>query len=122
MKILFDRRIDEEFLLVVVINKLIIFCCSSINSDDKIHRQQEDFLNCLLMTTSPKRDSPMISAAATPVSDYPDLPLLCKYNEESSSMMSHLDENNENEAVLKIYFYKINYFYKLFRLHPWFLL
>jgi hypothetical protein len=54
------------------------------------------------MTTSPKRnpsESPAISAVATPVSDYPDLPLLCKYNDESSSMMSHLDENNENEAV-----------------------
>jgi hypothetical protein len=37
--------------------------------------------------------------ASTPVSDYPNLPLLFKYNDEHNAMISHVDENNENEAV-----------------------
>ena len=36
---------------------------------------------------------------ATSGSDQPNLPLLFKYNEEHNAMMSHLDENNENDAV-----------------------
>jgi hypothetical protein len=54
------------------------------------------------MSSSPKRnlsDSPAISAATTPVSEHPNLPLLYKVNDESNSMIAHVDENNENEAV-----------------------
>lgn len=36
---------------------------------------------------------------ATPGSDQPNLPLLFKYNEEHNATMSHLDENNENDAI-----------------------
>lgn len=36
---------------------------------------------------------------ATSTSDQPNLPLLFKYNEEHNATMSHLDENNENDAV-----------------------
>jgi hypothetical protein len=37
--------------------------------------------------------------ASTSVSDQPNLPLLFKYNEEYNAVASHVDENNENEAV-----------------------
>ncbi|CAF1146236.1 unnamed protein product [Rotaria sordida] len=37
--------------------------------------------------------------ASTSMSEYPDRPLLFKTDDETTSMISHVDENNENEAV-----------------------
>jgi hypothetical protein len=57
------------------------------------------------MSNSPTRSPSEISfeptaiPVSTPVLDHPNLPLLFKYNEEMNAMISHVDENNENEAV-----------------------
>lgn len=54
------------------------------------------------MSTSPiynQTDDTTNIQASTPVLDHPNLPLLFKYNEEHNAMISHLDENNENDAV-----------------------
>jgi hypothetical protein len=37
----------------------------------------------------------------TSISDKNDLPVLAKSNDRTSSMSSHVDENNENEAVCR---------------------
>ncbi|CAF4432254.1 unnamed protein product, partial [Adineta steineri] len=42
---------------------------------------------------------PTNASASTPFTEQPDLPLLYKAHDDTSSMISHLDENNENEAV-----------------------
>jgi proton-coupled amino acid transporter len=49
--------------------------------------QSENFSEKVAMQTS------------TPTVDQPNLPLLFKYNEEHNETMSHLDENNENDAI-----------------------
>jgi hypothetical protein len=57
------------------------------------------------MATSPTHSQADISYEATGIppstsgSDLPNLPLLFKYNEEHNAMITHLDENNENDAV-----------------------
>jgi hypothetical protein len=55
--------------------------------------QSENFSEKVAMQTS------------TPTVDQPNLPLLFKYNEEHNETMSHLDENNENDAVGKDFFF-----------------
>ncbi|CAF0809722.1 unnamed protein product [Adineta steineri] len=42
---------------------------------------------------------PNNASVSTPFTEQPDLPLLYKAHDDTSSMISHLDENNENEAV-----------------------
>jgi len=57
------------------------------------------------MSNPPSRSSSEIlsESSAVPLSttalEQPDLPLLYKAHDDTSSMISHLDENNENEAV-----------------------
>ncbi len=57
------------------------------------------------MSTSPTHSQSEVGfesstiPASTPVSDHPNLPLLFKYNDEHNAMISHVDENNENDAV-----------------------
>ncbi|CAF3334838.1 unnamed protein product [Rotaria socialis] len=43
-------------------------------------------------------ESPIIPAS-TPVGEYSDRPLLFKNDDDTNSMISHVDENNENEAI-----------------------
>lgn len=35
----------------------------------------------------------------TPAQEYPDRPLLVKLDPQTNQIISHVDENNENEAV-----------------------
>ncbi|CAF0994471.1 unnamed protein product [Rotaria sp. Silwood1] len=57
------------------------------------------------MSTSPTRSQsetfsePSAIPTSTSMSEYPDRPLLFKNDDDTSSMISHVDENNENEAV-----------------------
>lgn len=63
------------------------------------------------MSTTPVRspsenftDSPGIQAS-TPTGEYSDRPLLFKNDDDTSSMISHVDENNENEAVRNVFLF-----------------
>ena len=57
------------------------------------------------MSTPPSRSEsqtfPESSAipASTPLLEHPDQPLLFKPKDDTTSMNSHIDENNENDAV-----------------------
>ena len=63
-------------------------------------------LESQMETSSP---SPIIPTAIptleVSISDNPDLPILLKIDDRSESTISHVDENNENDAVQ---YYKID--------------
>jgi hypothetical protein len=57
-----------------------------------------------MSTTRSESQAELLSDASaipmnTPVHEYSDRPLLSKLASDSNPMISHVDENNENEAV-----------------------